>query len=245
MLAFGSGSMYEYYICFDRLTTMTAFPKTLVGFLCWILLCWVQSGSRVVTSFVFQPQKEARPSQQQEHMQSSSCWVGRRISTSRLNRRHFLASNDNDDDGESSIPQLPAFESHKTGPAASSVSGDAAQLHQKPFVASRKFQLQYTCNVCDTRNAHSVSRVAYLQGVVIARCKGCQSQHLIADNLGYTGGFPGANETTIEEYFAGRGEHGGRVNRVSKEVFDLEHILQGHNAESGAIMGENGELALE
>jgi len=147
----------------------------------------------------------------------------------------------NNDGGDSvdtsgEIPQLPAFQSHKTGPAA-----EPEGEFQKPFVASRKFQLQYTCNVCETRNKHSVSRIAYSKGVVIARCKGCDTQHLIADNLGFTGGFPNKNETTIEEHFAD-----GGVNRVSKEVFDLEHVLQGYDSTSGSvIMGEDGELALE
>jgi len=141
------------------------------------------------------------------------------------------------DDG--SIPQLPAFQSHKAGPGVvADESGSNQQFQAKPFVASRKFQLQYTCKVCETRNSHAVSRIAYLKGVVIARCKGCDSQHLISDNLGYTGGFPNKNETTIEEHFA------GGVSRVSKEVFDLEQIMH-HDADSGSILGDNGELALE
>jgi hypothetical protein len=119
------------------------------------------------------------------------------------------------------------------------------------MVASRQFQLQYTCKVCESRNQHTVSRIAYRQGVVIARCKGCDTQHLIADHLGFTGGFPGSgssrnNETrtaTIEEHFADTGA--GVVNRVSREVFDLELVLQVHDAKSGSIMGENGELAME
>ena len=51
-------------------------------------------------------------------------------------------------------------------------------------VVSKKFQIQYTCKVCDTRNSHSVTRLAYRKGVVIAQCKGCYSRHLLADNLG-------------------------------------------------------------
>ena len=67
---------------------------------------------------------------------------------------------------------------------------------------------------------------AYRSGVVISVCKGCSSHHWIADNLGwsdYIGGFEG--DTNIEEFFAARGfeEH---VNRVSKDVFELEQMME-------------------
>ncbi|KAL3780482.1 hypothetical protein ACHAW5_007511 [Stephanodiscus triporus] len=107
-------------------------------------------------------------------------------------------------------------------------------------LVSSKFQLQYTCKVCGTRNSHSVTRMAYRNGVVIAVCKGCLSKHLIADNFGwnkYAGGFDYDNgETNIEMYMANRDLEarkngmGGEVmndlvKRVSRDVFDLESIL--------------------
>lgn len=144
------------------------------------------------------------------------------------------------DEGDKGIPQLPAF-------GSSSLPKDGASFtNDKPFVASRKFQLQYTCNICETRNTHNVSRIAYRNGVVIARCKGCDSQHVIADNLGWTdydGGFRGNQTNTIEDYFAG--DDTVRVNRVSAEVFQLEKILQSYNTESGSIVGDDGKFVLE
>jgi transcription elongation factor Elf1 len=107
-------------------------------------------------------------------------------------------------------------------------------------LVSSKFQLQYTCKICETRNKHSVTRMAYRNGVVIAVCKGCSSKHLIADNFGwnkYAGGFDYDNgETNIEMYMANRvqeaREHGlgdekvnNLVKRVSRDVFDLESML--------------------
>jgi hypothetical protein len=48
-----------------------------------------------------------------------------------------------------------------------------------------KFIMLYTCTVCDTRSARTVSKQAYAEGVVIVRCPGCSSLHLVADRLGY------------------------------------------------------------
>ena len=64
---------------------------------------------------------------------------------------------------------------------------------------------------------------AYREGVVIAVCKGCNSKHLIADNLGWTkfaGGFTDG-ETNIEEFLEARGE---KVSKVSKDVWELEKL---------------------
>jgi protein import protein ZIM17 len=44
----------------------------------------------------------------------------------------------------------------------------------------------YTCNRCETRNAISVSRVAWNEGVVIGKCMGCDARHMLADNAGLT-----------------------------------------------------------
>lgn len=109
-------------------------------------------------------------------------------------------------------------------------------------LVSSKFKIQYTCKICSTRNSHSVTRLAYRKGVVIAMCKGCFCRHLLADNLGwsnYAGGFNfDDGETNIEIYMENRArENGGRMRsddnikennvvlRVNRDVFDLEQML--------------------
>jgi hypothetical protein len=107
---------------------------------------------------------------------------------------------------------------------SSVVAGDSAFLRNK-------LGLQYTCSKCETRNSHLVSRIAYNNGVVIATCKGCQSRHLIADNLGAAGNYQ------LEE--------AQTVHRVSEDQFKISMLYNSYDTRSGAIVGEDGKMALE
>mmetsp|Transcript_14513 Transcript_14513/g.21394 ORF Transcript_14513/g.21394 Transcript_14513/m.21394 type:complete len:229 (-) Transcript_14513:373-1059(-) len=109
--------------------------------------------------------------------------------------------------------------------SSSSTKENSAEL--KLQFMPRKFQLQYTCNLCETKNTNKISRKAYREGVVIAVCKGCKCKHLIADNLGWSKYINGFNdgETNIEEFFQMKGQE-DRVNRVSQDVWELEQIHQ-------------------
>lgn len=75
-----------------------------------------------------------------------------------------------------------------------------------------RFQIIFTCKVCDTKNAKEFSKQAYYHGVVIVRCSGCQNLHLISDNLKWFG----EDKRNIETILAEKGE------LVLKENNDIE-----------------------
>lgn len=59
------------------------------------------------------------------------------------------------------------------------------QAQSKPKRKRERFELQFTCNVCEAPNSHSISHHAYARGTVLVTCPGCQSAHLIADHLNW------------------------------------------------------------
>jgi hypothetical protein len=67
-----------------------------------------------------------------------------------------------------------------------------------------KMLIGFTCKVCETRSHRTMSRHAYTKGIVLVECPGCQSRHLLADNLGW---FEQRGEArTVEDIIAARGE---------------------------------------
>lgn len=167
-----------------------------------------------------------------------------------------LFDESDENDGETTSSSLPAL-----GPAGTSsnfASGDTSYEMTDTNVAAAtttvdddgntesknsiatfvnpKFALQYTCNVCDTKNRVIVSRRAYREGMVIAVCKGCNNKHWIADNLD-----PTLSHNNIEEYFESCGK-GDTVNRVTEEVYEIERVF---GLKEGEITDESGDVVLE
>ena len=150
-----------------------------------------------------------------------------------------------DDEEENQAFALPAIGSSSFWDKADGKTSSTSDLtdnkngiiisNEYASVVSKKFKIQYTCKKCDTRNEHSVTRLAYRKGVVIAQCKGCFTKHWLADNLGWSNQFDfDSGERNIEQYMANKSQElvgsadekeNDVVKRVSQEVFDLESVL--------------------
>ncbi|KAG7401184.1 hypothetical protein PHYBOEH_002368 [Phytophthora boehmeriae] len=68
--------------------------------------------------------------------------------------------------------------------------------------SGEKFVMVYTCSVCETRSAKTISKHAYYKGVVLVRCPGCENLHLVADRLGWFED----DGTDVESLLAQKGE---------------------------------------
>ena len=83
---------------------------------------------------------------------------------------------------------------------SSSDSGTAKpEEEQETFKPSKRHDLAmlFTCKVCETRSAKTMSRATYETGIVIVRCPKCRNLHLIADRLGWFGE-PGSVEDFLQ-----------------------------------------------
>ena len=80
-----------------------------------------------------------------------------------------------------------------------------------------KFLMMYTCKICNGRNAHMVSKIAYTKGMVVATCRHCKSKHLIADNEGKLDMKEYGSK--IEDYLTAKGE---KVQKLSITTDMLE-----------------------
>eukprot|EP00300_Choanocystis_sp_HF-7_P034370 c4707_g1_i1.p1 GENE.c4707_g1_i1~~c4707_g1_i1.p1 ORF type:complete len:237 (+),score=23.10 c4707_g1_i1:54-713(+) len=102
--------------------------------------------------------------------------------------------------------------------AASDASGTAATIAKGD--EDGKLMIVYTCAVCNTRSMKVFSKHAYYKGVVIVRCDGCKSLHLVADNLHWTNA--DMEPTNIEDLMRRRGV---TIPRLSGEQA-LEFVLK-------------------
>jgi hypothetical protein len=94
----------------------------------------------------------------------------------------------------------------------------------------------FPCRSNSSAHAVPLAQLAYAQGVVLVRCPGCQSLHLIADRLGY---FASAEEVEATHAHAHAHAHapdgsgggaegsggGGGVGAVKRRGLDIEAIM--------------------
>ncbi|KAJ3327347.1 hypothetical protein HDU76_011962 [Blyttiomyces sp. JEL0837] len=94
----------------------------------------------------------------------------------------------------------------------------------------------FTCNVCSTRSHKLMSKYAYQTGVVIIKCDGCKSHHLIADHLGWFDTTQGPLGT-VEDIMKRKGETVVRLRL--QDVLDADGNVQ---SEPKAAESGSGEL---
>lgn len=95
-------------------------------------------------------------------------------------------------------------------PSSASVPGSSSEA---------AYAFVYTCKKCETRSAKRIGKRAYHEGVVVVKCDGCGSHHLVADNLRWFGESPENVETLLKA----RGEQvvTGTVEDVDASLVDL------------------------
>lgn len=95
-----------------------------------------------------------------------------------------------------------------------------SEEEQETYKPSKRHDLAmlFTCKVCETRSAKTMSRATYETGIVIVRCPKCRNLHLIADRLGWFGE-PGS----VEDFLQHQGVSGRKGMEASYE-FSVEDL---------------------
>lgn len=102
-----------------------------------------------------------------------------------------------------------------------------------------KMMIAFTCTVCDTRSARLFSKKSYTDGVVIIRCPGCDSNHLIADRLGWFDD----ESIDIQTIMAEKGESITYIQDADGGgTYQL--MGEGPDAESAQVAGEEGTVGV-
>jgi DNL zinc finger len=128
------------------------------------------------------------------------------------------SSNDDDDDDATTLQATPPNPT-TTDTIDFQIPGAQA--------GGKKLAIVYTCKVCETRSIKQFSEHSYQNGVVLVRCPGCKSLHLIADRLGI---FEGSFEEDgkgwdIQKVMASLGENIAVVNDDNVLEMTVEDLV--------------------
>lgn len=100
--------------------------------------------------------------------------------------------------------------------------------------------LAYTCKDCGTRNSKSISKMAYLNGVVIVRCDKCQNTHLVTDHDKWIDDVDG--KKNVEDILAKKGEKAEKIQEVSMQEFFGIKEEPADKTKTEPAKNENGEI---
>ncbi|KAI5958133.1 DNLZ [Candida margitis] len=89
--------------------------------------------------------------------------------------------------------------------------------------------IEFTCNVCDNRSSHNMSKQAYEHGTVLIQCPECKSRHLIADHLG----FIRDEKFDLKDYIESQG------SKIDSRVLEFEKIPSNLASSSGQTAEED------
>ncbi len=133
---------------------------------------------------------------------SPPVFLGRAASAPTARAARCLSSGSGGDRDPSPALGLPEPDEEATAVA----SGGSHALGRVGGVKTpgAKMSMTFTCDVCETRSTKIFHRHSYEKGTVIVRCPGCQSLHLVADNLGWF--LDGPEGYNIESILASKGQ---------------------------------------
>ncbi len=89
----------------------------------------------------------------------------------------------------------------------------------------KRLLIGFTCKKCQHRTHRTMSHHAYHNGIVLIECSGCQSRHLIADNLGWFRDTPNAARR-IEEMTTEVGEIKRKLDLNEENAQKLIEVLK-------------------
>lgn len=125
----------------------------------------------------------------------------------------------------------PRLHVRRSSDLAISADSESSEPTESPKGTNERFQLVYTCNVCETRNLVEVQRVAWEDGVVISTCQGCENKHILSDAKGLMDRGNWTNFSNV-------------VNSIGATKLNLPGMDPSELEALGLKVGENGTMEL-